>query len=155
MFKIGKRFCEEAGADGAAEGGQDGVDVAALQAELAALKGHHEKLWGETKAAKAKAKVMANANPKLAEKIMNQMSPDTKAVVNKSIYIQSAAFWYVPFLIILSIISWFYLRSIPMHSSIKEQMDIFGNKHTWYCTITYVMTFGTFAGLSAAFPARR
>jgi len=39
-----------------------------------------------------------------------------------------------------------------MHSSIKEQMDIFGNKHTWYCTITYVMTFGTFAGLSAAFP---
>lgn len=102
--------------------------------------------------AKAKAKVMANADPKLAEKIMNQLSPDTKAVVNKPIYIQSAAFWYVPFLIILSIISWFYLRSIPMHSSIKEQMDIFGNKHTWYCTITYVMTFGTFAGLSAAFP---
>ena len=38
--------------------------------------------------AKAKAKVMANANPKLAEKIMNQMSPDTKVVVNKPIYIQ-------------------------------------------------------------------
>lgn len=102
--------------------------------------------------AKDKVKVIANANPKLAEKIMNEMSPATKAVVNKPIYIQSAAFWYVPFLIILSIISWFYLRSIPMHSSIKEQMDIFGNKHTWYCTITYVMTFGTFAGLSAAFP---
>lgn len=67
MFKIGKRFCEEAGADGAAEGGQDGVDVAALQAELAALKGHHEKLLGETKAAKAKAKEEAEAARVAAE----------------------------------------------------------------------------------------
>ena len=67
MFKIGKRFCEEAGADGAAEGGQDGVDVAELQAELAALKGHHEKLLGETKAAKAKAKEEAEAARVAAE----------------------------------------------------------------------------------------
>jgi len=102
--------------------------------------------------AKAKAKAIANANPKLAEKILNNLSSDNKAVVNKQIFIQSAAFWYVPFLVLLAIISWLYLKSIPMHSSIKEQMDIFGNKHTWYCTITYVMTFGTFAGLSAAFP---
>ena len=67
MFKIGKRFCEEAGADGAAEGGQDGIDVAALQAELAALKGHHEKLLSETKAAKAKAKEEAEAARVAAE----------------------------------------------------------------------------------------
>lgn len=67
MFKIGKRFCEEAGADGAAGGGKDGVDVAALQAELAALKGHHEKLLGETKAAKAKAKEEAEAARVAAE----------------------------------------------------------------------------------------
>ncbi|TRX38902.1 MFS transporter [Flavobacterium sp. ZT3R18] len=101
---------------------------------------------------KAKSKAIANANPKLAEKILNKISPDNTAVKNKEIYIQSAAFWYIPFLLILSIISWFYLRSIPMQASIKEQMDIFKNKHTWYCTITYVMTFGTFAGMSAAFP---
>jgi len=101
---------------------------------------------------KAKAKAIANANPKLAEKILNNISPENAAVKNKEIYIQSAAFWYVPFLLLLSIISWFYLRSIPMKASIKEQLDIFSNKHTWYCTITYVMTFGTFAGMSAAFP---
>lgn len=99
-----------------------------------------------------RAKLIANANPKLAEKILNQLEADNKAVTNKEIYIQSAAFWYIPLLILLSIISWFYLRSIPMKASIKEQMDIFSNKHTWFCTITYVMTFGTFAGLSAAFP---
>lgn len=101
---------------------------------------------------KAKSKAIANANPKLAEKILNKISPDNTAVKNKEVYIQSAAFWYIPFLLILAVISWFYLKSIPMQASIKEQMDIFKNKHTWYCTITYVMTFGTFAGMSAAFP---
>ena len=39
-----------------------------------------------------------------------------------------------------------------MKASIKEQLDIFSNKHTWYCTVTYVMTFGGFSGLAAAFP---
>ncbi len=101
---------------------------------------------------KARAKAVANANPKLAEKFLNELEPENKAVKNKEIYMQSAAFWYIPFLLILSFVSWFYLRSIPMKTSIKEQLDIFSNKHTWFCTITYVMTFGTFAGLSAAFP---
>jgi NNP family nitrate/nitrite transporter-like MFS transporter len=101
---------------------------------------------------KARGKAIANANPKLAEKILNKLEAGNKAVTNKDIYIQSAAFWYIPFLLILSVLSWFYLKSIPMKTSIKEQMDIFSNKHTWYCTITYVMTFGTFAGMSAAFP---
>ena len=101
---------------------------------------------------KARAKIIANANPKLAEKILNQLEEGNKAVTNKEIYIQSAAFWYIPLLLLLSVISWFYLKSIPMKASIKEQMDIFSNKHTWFCTVTYVMTFGTFAGLSAAFP---
>jgi NNP family nitrate/nitrite transporter-like MFS transporter len=44
------------------------------------------------------------------------------------------------------------LKSIPVTASFKEQLDIFSNKHTWFCTTTYLMTFGTFAGLSAAFP---
>lgn len=101
---------------------------------------------------KVKAKAIANANPKLAESILNQMDDENKAVKNKEIYIQSAAFWLVPFLLLLALVSWFYLRSIPMKASVKEQLDIFSNKHTWYCTITYLMTFGTFAGLSAAFP---
>ncbi|WP_258929342.1 MFS transporter [Flavobacterium davisii] len=101
---------------------------------------------------KVRAKAIANANPKLAEEILNKLQPNNKAITHKEIYIQSAAFWYIPLLILLSIISWLYLRSIPMKASIKEQMDIFNNKHTWFCTITYVMTFGTFAGLSAAFP---
>lgn len=101
---------------------------------------------------KAKSKAIANANPKLAAKILNNLDPENGAVINKKIHIQSAAFWYTGFLLALGAISWYFLKSIPMKASIKEQMDIFSSKHTWFCTITYVMTFGTFAGLSAAFP---
>jgi NNP family nitrate/nitrite transporter-like MFS transporter len=36
--------------------------------------------------------------------------------------------------------------------SFRDQLDIFKSKHTWFCTVTYVMTFGSFSGLSAAFP---
>ena len=70
----------------------------------------------------------------------------------KEIFLQSAAFWYVPLLLIMTVVCWWGLRSVPIKASFREQLDIFKEKHTWYCTITYVMTFGTFAGLSAAFP---
>ncbi|OFX53345.1 MAG: MFS transporter [Bacteroidetes bacterium GWB2_41_8] len=85
--------------------------------------------------------------------VFTKVNPKTNEVLGTSdIYLQSAAFWYVPILIVLAILSWTYLRRIPVKASFKEQLDIFRNKHTWICTITYMMTFGTFAGLSAAFP---
>ncbi len=70
----------------------------------------------------------------------------------KPVWLQNAAFWYAPFLIIGGMIAWNFLRSVPIKASFKEQLDIFKLKHTWFCTITYVMTFGSFSGLSAAFP---
>ncbi len=68
------------------------------------------------------------------------------------IWLQNAALWYVPFLLIIGTVAWVYLRSVPIKASFKEQLDIFKIKHTWFCTITYMMTFGTFSGLAAAFP---
>lgn len=101
---------------------------------------------------KTQAQAISKIHPKAAEKILKKMDENTLAVKNKPVFLQSAAFWYAPLLIILALVSWFYLRSIPMKASFKEQLDIFGNKHTWFCTITYVMTFGAFSGLAAAFP---
>lgn len=69
-----------------------------------------------------------------------------------TIWLQNAFWWYVPFLIILTIICYVFLRAVPVKASFREQMDIFKTKHTWFCTITYVMTFGSFSGFSAAFP---
>ncbi|HLB27582.1 MAG TPA: MFS transporter [Dehalococcoidales bacterium] len=75
----------------------------------------------------------------------------TKGTVTKDIWLQNASFVYVPLLIIMGILAWIFLRSVPVRASFKEQLDIFKNKHTWFCTITYVMTFGSFSGFSAAF----
>ncbi|HWR34138.1 MAG TPA: MFS transporter [Chitinophagaceae bacterium] len=83
----------------------------------------------------------------------NKVNPKTKEIIGTShVYLQNAAFWYVPLIILMAILCWWFLRSIPIKASFKEQLDIFKNRHTWFCTITYVMTFGAFSGLSASFP---
>lgn len=78
--------------------------------------------------------------------------PFTKGAVSRSIWLQNAAFVWIPFLVVLGFVSFIWLRRLPVRASIREQLDIFKNKHTWFCTITYVMTFGSFSGFSAAFP---
>lgn len=99
----------------------------------------------------AQSRGFANIHPKAAETALKSFEAE-KAVSNKPIYLQTAAFWYIPLLLIFGILSWLQLRSVPVVASFKEQLDIFSDKHTWYCTITYLMTFGGFAGLAAAFP---
>ena len=76
----------------------------------------------------------------------------TKAGKTSPLWLQNSAFWYVPLLLIIGVIAWTSLRRVPMKASFGEQLDIFSNKHTYFCTVTYVMTFGAFSGLSAAFP---
>lgn len=87
-----------------------------------------------------------------APEILKTTDPLTQEVTTKPIYLQSTALIYAPILIIMTLVCWFGLRSIPLKSSFKEQLGIFKIKHTWFCTITYFMTFGTFSGLAAAFP---
>jgi NNP family nitrate/nitrite transporter-like MFS transporter len=76
----------------------------------------------------------------------------TKGEVTKNIWLQNAAFWYVPLIVIGAIVAWMYLKSVPVRANVREQMDIFRDKHTWVMTGVYMMTFGSFSGLSAAFP---
>jgi MFS transporter, NNP family, nitrate/nitrite transporter len=70
----------------------------------------------------------------------------------RDVWLQNAALWYAPLLLVVAVVAWTSLRSVPVKASFREQLDIFRNKHTWFCTATYVMTFGTFSGLAAAFP---
>lgn len=74
------------------------------------------------------------------------------AETGQVIFLENVAFIYVIPLFLVGIWAWVSLKNIPVTASFKEQLDIFGDKHTWYCTLTYFMTFGTFAGLAAAFP---
>jgi len=76
----------------------------------------------------------------------------TAGEVSKPIWVQNATFWYVPVLLVVALLAWGFLRSIPIRASVKEQMDIFRDKHTWLMTSLYIMTFGSFSGFAAVFP---
>ncbi|MDL1949903.1 NarK/NasA family nitrate transporter [Acidobacteria bacterium ACD] len=75
-----------------------------------------------------------------------------KGAATGSIWLQNGTLVYVPFLLLVGVLAWAFLRSVPVKASFSEQLDLFRDKHTWFCTVTYVMTFGSFSGLSAAFP---
>lgn len=81
-----------------------------------------------------------------------------KKVIKKEIYLQNAAFVWVPFLIIAFILCAVFLRSVTVPArGFKGQFEILSTKnrartHTWNCTITYICSFGSFAGYAAAFP---
>ncbi|MBI4897566.1 MAG: NarK/NasA family nitrate transporter [Actinobacteria bacterium] len=68
------------------------------------------------------------------------------------VYLGNAFLLWIPFVIIGAILAWRNIESIPVKANVKEQMNIFREKHTWTMTSLYVMTFGTFSGLAAAFP---
>ncbi|HIT75386.1 MAG TPA: NarK/NasA family nitrate transporter [Candidatus Avipropionibacterium avicola] len=67
------------------------------------------------------------------------------------VWYQNAAWVYVPFIVIVAVWAWIVLRSVPIKANIRQQFDIFSNPDTWWMTILYIMTFGTFSGLSAQF----
>lgn len=79
-------------------------------------------------------------------------------VVKKAIWLQNAAYWYVPCLILAFILSVWLLRSVDVPSrGFKGQFEILSRKnraliHSWNCTITYICSFGSFSGFAAAFP---
>jgi len=53
--------------------------------------------------------------------------------------------------IVAAVLAWTMLKSVPVRANFRQQLDIFKNIDTWFMTALYVMTFGTFAGLSAQF----
>ncbi len=69
----------------------------------------------------------------------------------QEVWYQNAAFIYIPFIVVGVALAWTMLKSVPVTANIKQQFDIFSNVDTWYMTLLYVMTFGTFSGLSAQF----
>ena len=70
---------------------------------------------------------------------------------NREVWYQNAAFIWIPIVILGAILAWTMLKSVPVKANIRQQFDIFKNQDTWWMTILYIMTFGTFSGLAAQF----
>ena len=79
-------------------------------------------------------------------------------VIKKGMWLQNAAFVWVPFLVVAFVLSAVFLRSLQLPSrGFMGQFEILSTRnrartHTWNCTITYICSFGSFSGFSAAFP---
>jgi NNP family nitrate/nitrite transporter-like MFS transporter len=70
----------------------------------------------------------------------------------KDVWFQNAAYVWIPFVVVGTVLAWVLLRSVPVQArGVRDQLDIFSNKHTWIMTYLYVITFGTFSGLAGIF----
>ncbi|MBC9716877.1 NarK family nitrate/nitrite MFS transporter [Streptomyces sp. TRM66268-LWL] len=75
------------------------------------------------------------------------------AKTGATVYLQNAAFLWVPVLIVLALIAWFGQNDLKTAStSFSQQKIIFKRKHNWLMTWLYVGTFGSFIGFAAALP---
>jgi MFS transporter, NNP family, nitrate/nitrite transporter len=68
------------------------------------------------------------------------------------VWLQNAAIVWLPLVLLAAAAAWWWLRSVPVRANFREQADIFSSRHTWIMTSLYIMTFGSFSGLAAAFP---
>jgi NNP family nitrate/nitrite transporter-like MFS transporter len=81
-----------------------------------------------------------------------------RSVARKGMWLQNAAFVWVPFLLLAFVLSVLFLRSLQLPTrGFMGQFEILSARnrartHTWNCTITYICSFGSFSGFSAAFP---
>jgi NNP family nitrate/nitrite transporter-like MFS transporter len=81
-----------------------------------------------------------------------------RSVVKKPMWLQNAAFVWVPFLLVAFVLSAVFLRSLQLPTrGFMGQFEILSSRnrarvHTWNCTMTYICSFGSFSGFSAAFP---
>ncbi|MEI2620126.1 MAG: MFS transporter [Candidatus Nanopelagicales bacterium] len=72
--------------------------------------------------------------------------------IQAQVWYNHAGWFWVPWVIIGVILAFTLLKSVPVQArGVKEQLDIFSNKHTWLMTWLYILTFGTFSGLAAQF----
>ncbi|MGW2397326.1 NarK family nitrate/nitrite MFS transporter [Kitasatospora sp. NPDC001664] len=70
-----------------------------------------------------------------------------------AVYLQNAAFVWIPVIVLLAAVSWFGQNDLKVASTpFSRQKVIFRRKHTWLMTWLYVGTFGSFIGFAAALP---
>jgi NNP family nitrate/nitrite transporter-like MFS transporter len=73
--------------------------------------------------------------------------------VTSQMWIQNAAWFWVPIIVVVTIAAWFWMNNLEAaRASFRDQSIIFRRKHTWLMSWLYIGTFGSFIGYSAAFP---
>ncbi|HUA51859.1 MAG TPA: MFS transporter [Candidatus Sulfotelmatobacter sp.] len=75
------------------------------------------------------------------------------AGATKQIWLQNAAYIWVPLIVAATVAAWFGMNDVgSAKASFADQAVIFKRKHNWIMCWLYIGTFGSFIGYSAAFP---
>ncbi len=72
-----------------------------------------------------------------------------QTVEGDTIWLHNAGLVLIPWVVLGMVLAAVYLRRVPVKANFREQLDIFGERHTWYMTAIYLMTFGAFSGFAA------
>jgi NNP family nitrate/nitrite transporter-like MFS transporter len=76
-----------------------------------------------------------------------------KAGQTSQVWMQNAAFIWVPWIVISALAAWFGMNDLAdAKASFATQTSIFRSRHNWLMCVLYVGTFGSFIGYAAAFP---
>ena len=76
-----------------------------------------------------------------------------KAGHTSQVWMQNAAFIWVPWIAVASLAAWFGMNDIAQSkASFAAQAAIFRRKHNWLMCLLYLGTFGSFIGYAAGFP---
>ncbi|MDU2066128.1 MAG: MFS transporter, partial [Sporomusaceae bacterium] len=76
-----------------------------------------------------------------------------KEGITKTIWLQNAAFIWVFPVLLTTVAAYFGMNNLETaKASVKEQLVIFQNKHTFIMSFIYTMAFGSFIGYAAVFP---
>jgi MFS transporter, NNP family, nitrate/nitrite transporter len=80
-------------------------------------------------------------------------APQTVAKTGELLWLQNAAFVWVPFVLAAAIAAWLGMDDLASaKASFREQAVVFRRKHNWLMCWLYVGTFGSFIGYSAGLP---
>ncbi len=75
------------------------------------------------------------------------------ATGSREIWAQNAAFIWVPWIVIASLLAWFFMNDIASaKASFSDQAVIFRRQHNWIMCWLYLGTFGSFIGFAAGLP---
>jgi NNP family nitrate/nitrite transporter-like MFS transporter len=71
--------------------------------------------------------------------------------VEGPVFLHNIGLVLVPWVVLAAVLAWFLLRDVPIKANFRQQIDIFGNRNTWFLMLIYLMTFGAFSGFAAQF----
>lgn len=83
--------------------------------------------------------------------IAGQVTGTLSSDPGRTVWLHNPGIIFIPFGIVGLILAWTMLKSVAIKANIRQQFDIFRNKHTWFMTMEYILTFGIFSGLAGTF----